>query len=61
LRASSVRREVRMGRLRRSKRCGRHYCLGKWVLQWLESGELKRRCDQQKTNDGCDGSAAQSA
>ena len=61
LKASSVRREVRLGRLRMSKRCGRHYCLGKWVLQWLESGELKRRCDQRDTNEGCNGSNQQSA
>jgi hypothetical protein len=61
LKASSVRREVRLGRLRMSKRCGRHYCLGKWVLQWLENGELKRRCDHRDTNDGCNGSNQQSA
>ena len=56
LKASSVRREVRLGRLRMSKRCGRHYCLGKWVLQWLESGELKRGCNQQDSKDGRKGS-----
>jgi hypothetical protein len=41
LRSSSVRREVRMRRLRIAKRCGRYYCLGQWVLEWLENGELK--------------------
>jgi hypothetical protein len=41
LKASSVRREVRLGRLRIAKRCGRYYCLGQWVLQWFTNGELK--------------------
>jgi hypothetical protein len=41
LKASSVRREVRLRRLRISKRCGRYYCLGQWVLQWLGEGEVK--------------------
>jgi len=41
LKATSVRREVRLGRLRIAKRCGRYYCLGQWVLQWLGEGELK--------------------
>lgn len=41
LKATSVRREVRLRRLRISKRCGRYYCLGQWVLEWLEDGELK--------------------
>jgi hypothetical protein len=26
-----------------AKRCGRYYCLGQWVRQWIEEGELKRR------------------
>jgi hypothetical protein len=40
LKTSSVRREVRLGRLRIARRCGRYYCLGKWVLQWIGDGEL---------------------
>jgi hypothetical protein len=40
LRASSIRREVREGRLRVAKRCGRHYLLGTWILEWLAAGEL---------------------
>ena len=46
LKASSVRREVRFGRLRMAKRCGRYYCLGQWVRQWIEDGELNPRCMQ---------------
>jgi hypothetical protein len=41
LKPSSVRREVRMKRLRIAKRCGRYFCLGQWVLQWLGDGELR--------------------
>src|SRR5260370_37983116 len=41
LKATSVRREVRLRRLRISKRCGRYYCLGQWVLEWLEDRELQ--------------------
>lgn len=35
LRASSIRREVREGRLRVAKRCGRHFILGAWLLDWI--------------------------
>jgi hypothetical protein len=52
LKASSVRREVRLGRLRIAKRCGRYYCLGQWVRQWIENGELKRRRSQEETGVG---------
>jgi hypothetical protein len=40
---STLRRELRSGRLRVSRRSGRHYILGRWLLQWLEEGEIKRR------------------
>jgi hypothetical protein len=36
-------REARLGRLRVSKRAGRYYVLGAWLLQWLEAGEVRRR------------------
>jgi hypothetical protein len=42
LRRSTVRREVREGRLRVSKRAGRYYLLGEWVLEWLRAGEVRR-------------------
>jgi hypothetical protein len=41
LRQSSLRREIREGRLRVSKRCGRYYFLGRQLLDWLRGGELK--------------------
>jgi hypothetical protein len=43
LKQSSVRREVRAGRLRVSKRCGRYFLLGQWLLAWIREGELPRR------------------
>jgi hypothetical protein len=43
LRDSTIRREVREGRLRIAKRAGRYYLLGEWLLEWLRAGELKRR------------------
>jgi hypothetical protein len=38
LRESSLRREVREGRLRVYKRCGRYFILGEDVLEWLKGG-----------------------
>ena len=35
-------REIRLGRLRVSKRAGRYLILGAWLLEWIESGELSR-------------------
>jgi hypothetical protein len=43
LRRSTLRREIREGRLRVSKRAGRYWFLGQWVLDWIAGGELKRR------------------
>ena len=42
LRGTSLPREVRSGRLRVSKRCGRYYILGAWALDWIRAGEVKR-------------------
>jgi hypothetical protein len=38
-----LRREVRLGRLRVSKRAGRYFTTGLWLWQWLEGGEVKRQ------------------
>jgi hypothetical protein len=40
---STVRREVRLGRLRVSRRGGKYLFLGSWLLQWIEDGELPRQ------------------
>jgi hypothetical protein len=39
---STVRRELREGRLKVSKRAGRYFLLGKWLIEWLEGGLLRR-------------------
>jgi hypothetical protein len=39
---TTVRREIRLGRLRVAKRAGKYFILGKWLLQWLEAGEIRR-------------------
>jgi hypothetical protein len=43
---STLRREVREGRLRVSKRGGRYLLLGSWILAWIEAGEVQRRRGQ---------------
>jgi hypothetical protein len=41
LRKSTVRREVRERRLRVSKRAGRYFITGDWLLAWIKAGELR--------------------
>ena len=36
-------REIRLGRLRVSKRAGKYLILGAWLLEWIQAGELPRR------------------
>jgi hypothetical protein len=47
---TTIGREVRLGRLRVSKRAGRYFVIGRWVLQWIAEGE--RRCKQGRENKG---------
>jgi hypothetical protein len=42
LRTSTLRREIRSGRLRVCKRAGRYFFLGQQLLDWLRGGELSR-------------------
>jgi hypothetical protein len=42
LRENSLGREIRAGRLRVAKRCGRYFILGSWILDWLEAGIVSR-------------------
>jgi Helix-turn-helix domain len=42
LRPSTIRRELREGRLRVAKRAGRYYLLGEWLMEWLRAGEVRR-------------------
>jgi hypothetical protein len=43
LKPGTLPRELRLGRLRFSKRAGRVFILGIWVLEWFESGEIMKR------------------
>jgi hypothetical protein len=45
---TTVAREVRLGRLRVSRRSGRYFIIGRWALQWLEEGEVRRKDRQAK-------------
>ncbi len=36
-------REIRLGRLRVSKRGGKYLILGSWILDWIKSGEVTRQ------------------
>jgi hypothetical protein len=42
LKNDTLRREIRLKRLRVAKRAGRYYILGGWLLQWLRAGEITR-------------------
>jgi hypothetical protein len=43
LKRNCLPREIRKGRLRATKRAGRYFILGSWVLEWLEQGEVRRQ------------------
>jgi hypothetical protein len=42
LKKNCLPREARLGRLRVSKRAGRYFVLGEWLLEWISTGELAR-------------------
>jgi hypothetical protein len=42
LKPGTLPRELRLGRLRYSKRAGRVMILGCWALEWVASGEVRR-------------------
>jgi hypothetical protein len=39
---ATIGREIRLGRLRVSKRAGKYFLMGEWLLQWLRDGEINR-------------------
>jgi hypothetical protein len=41
LRTSSLRRELREGRLKVYKRCGKYFILGEDILAWLRGGAVR--------------------
>jgi hypothetical protein len=46
VKVNTLPREIRKRRLRASKRGGRYFILGAWVLEWLEAGEVRRNREQ---------------
>lgn len=52
LKESTIRREVRGGRLRVAKRAGRYYLLGEWILEWNRSGEVRRTSQEAAAGNG---------
>jgi hypothetical protein len=40
---SCIPREARLGRLRTSRRAGRLWATGAWLLAWIKGGETTRR------------------
>jgi hypothetical protein len=40
---TTLKREARLGRLRVAKRGGKYVTTGKWLMQWVEAGEVKPR------------------
>jgi hypothetical protein len=38
---TTLNRELRQGRLRVTKRAGKYFVLGAWLLEWLRAGEVR--------------------
>ena len=43
IKKSGLREEIKAKRLRVSKLCGRYRFLGRWLIEWIESGELRAK------------------
>jgi hypothetical protein len=52
---NTLKREARLGRLRVSKRAGRLWSLGVWVVDWIVAGEVKRRVADASLSNGLPG------
>lgn len=44
---ATIAREIRLGRLRVSKRAGRHFIKGEWLIEWIAAGEITPRRPEQ--------------
>jgi hypothetical protein len=42
LKAGTVPRELRLGRLKYAKRAGRCMILGRWIIEWIEGGLVRK-------------------
>jgi hypothetical protein len=47
---SCLKREIRLRRLRVSKRSGRYWCTGEWVREWIETGEVRQQARADAVN-----------
>lgn len=47
----AVGQEVQSGRLLCSKRCGRSYFLGEWLLEWVKAGVVLHRARAAKAGE----------
>jgi len=47
---STLSTEIARGRLRVSRRAGRYWFLGSWILEWLAGGERQRSTRPAKTS-----------
>ena len=45
-----LKREARLGRLRVSRRSGRYWVTGRWVMAWIEGGEVDRKSRNEVLN-----------
>lgn len=50
---ASLGREIRLGRLRVAKRCGKYFFMGSWLIEWIEGGEVTRK--PRRSNLPCTG------
>lgn len=55
LRQSSLRREIREGRLAVNRRCGKYFFLGEQLLEWLRAGEVRRQRQPQRDMESGEG------
>ena len=54
LKEDTLGREIKLGRIRVSRRAGRYYLLGAWVLTWIEAGEVRPSRDGASTVEGAE-------
>jgi hypothetical protein len=40
---TTLNRELRLGRLQVSRRAGKYYLLGEWLLAWLRAGQVRKK------------------
>lgn len=56
LRPSTLSTEIGKGRLRVSRRAGRYWFLGEWILDWLAAGECPSRMKPEAVEEASENS-----